>query len=206
MQVYPTEVRRSILNGQTGRATKKDNVPLEVWRALGLEAAKELFAGVNMLHLHGLPDDWTRTPISWILKQGYPGHLPSQRRPIGALDQILKVNDRIIANELQDRIRQILHDGEYGYAKGRSREQAMLHMELVLEICKQEGISLAILQTDISKAFDSADKMGIYQAVLEICHCETLLRAVVLRRETALYVLSNSGKELELHVPNGLVQ
>jgi hypothetical protein len=204
--VLHTEIRRSILKGRMGRATKKNDVALEVWRALGMDAARELALGINTLHLHGFPEDWTRTPISWILKNGYPGHHPSQYRPIGILDQILKVHDRIIANRLQDKLSSILHDGEYGYAKGRSREQAMLHLELVLEICKQEGLSLAVLQTDISKAFDSVDRKQIYQAILEFCKCETLLHAVVLRHQTVLYVLSNAGEQLELFVPNGLVQ
>jgi hypothetical protein len=62
MQVYSTEVRRSILKGRMGRATKTNDVPLEVWRGLGAEAAEELAEGINLLHLFGLPVDWTKNP------------------------------------------------------------------------------------------------------------------------------------------------
>jgi hypothetical protein len=204
--VRPDEVRGAIMGGRLERATKKGDIPLEVWRALGFEAAEVLAGGLNELHIHGHPEDWTKVPIAWILKNGCPGHFPSEYRPIGILDQVLKVNDRIIAGKLNAQLRKLLHAGEYGYSKGRCREQAMLHLELVLELCRQEGLSLAVLQTDISKAFDSVDRQEIYMAILELCHCNELLHAVILRHETVLYVLSNGGEKLEIHVPNGLVQ
>ena len=104
-------------------------------------------------------------------------------------------------------IMSVIDDGEYGYIPGRSREHAILHLSLLQQISTQQKKSLAIVQTDIEKAFDKVDRDILIDSIVEICGCKGVSHAIKQRNEIVIYTIDEKSAEaIQLLVPIGIVQ
>jgi hypothetical protein len=89
---------------------------------------------------------------------------PSDFRPISRLNICLKLLTKLLANRLQSKILDIVHDNQYGFLQSRNIQDCVGWAYEYIHQCKQVGSPSIILKLDFAKAFDTVE----HEAILKV--------------------------------------
>lgn len=195
------------------KAPGPDKIPGKITKYIIQNFRKEYRDVINeILRTRTFPKSWKKANVVLIKKPGKPAELPNSYRPICLLSTLGKslesiLNQRLI-KELEEK--QVIHDNQYGFRKGRSTIQAIkkltAHAELEFDKsnlgCRK--LVLAIL-IDVKNAFNSLSWTAIKSSLRanEITEdLTTLLESYFRDRE-----ISSGGvrKQMSAGVPQGSI-
>lgn len=80
---------------------------------------------------------------------------PQDFRPISLIHSVQKIVSKVLANRLQGKIGQLVHESQTGFIKGRHITEGFVYAQEMLHYSRKNKIPLAIFKADIHKAFDT---------------------------------------------------
>ena len=155
-----TELRSVISKLSSGKACKREDIPIECFKALADSAGPGLHRFLDLLNLClgscAVPEDWMQAEVALIFKKGDPA-LCDNYRPICLLAVVQKIFSALLKKRL-------LHAGldarlwksQFGFRRGRSTEDAIYIARRHIELAhaRRSG-RLSMMALDWKKAFDS---------------------------------------------------
>ena len=105
--------------------------------------------------------------ITLIPKSNSPSG-PNDYRPISLLNSSVKLITKLLANRLQLKVLDMVHDNQYGFLKSRSIQDYVAWTYEYIHQCKQSRQEVVILKLDFAKAFDTFE----HAALLKILRCK----------------------------------
>jgi len=164
------ELRVAIQRLSSGKSVRKNDVPIEIFKAMALGEGSFLKDFLDLCnecwHSCSVPGEWMTARVVMIFKKGDPA-LADNYRPICLTAVAYRIYASLIKQRLLDAgLDQRLWTSQYGFRKGRSTEQAIYiarrHIELA--IARRSG-AVSLLALDWSKAFDSVHVDSLLDAL-----------------------------------------
>ena len=87
-------------------------------------------------------------------------------RPIVLLNSIRKILCLVVLKRIDEKIEKYLSPGQHGYRSGRSTTEVAWTTQYLKAICEKFKEEYAVIQTDMSQAFDTPDR-GLLMEILE---------------------------------------
>ncbi|KAK9497356.1 hypothetical protein O3M35_004689 [Rhynocoris fuscipes] len=148
------EVLDAIGNFKNGKAPGMDNVTVEMikqgWEVIGRDV---VWIMEECRRLRKFPEVWKVGKIIWLRKPGKRADDPRGYRPICLLPILGKVWERLILGRIENVVRAIEHDRQYGCTKGRSVEDALMRVEEIVMGAREKYVMAIFF--DIKGAFDA---------------------------------------------------
>ena len=169
---------------------------------------------------NNIPDDWK---WRWLLPiPKVPNPTLSQLRPICLLEVLRKLWSKLFIQRITDFMQkeQILHPGQHS-GKGKGTDSAVLEFAAILETAKELNTELFVSSWDVSKAYDSVDRMvllfawvraGVPYALAEYLVRMDVTAVMVVQTPLAMVAHTALGKEgliehgLSFHPERGTAQ
>jgi len=147
-EITGDEIIRAVRRIGARKAPGSDGIPGKIWvRALG-------FLGERLRHIYNeclrqgvFSQQWKKTKLVLLPKEGREAGTPSAYRPICLLDEVGKILERILAHRLVQHLSrgQDLHEEQYGFREGRSTIGAIKRVRSFSEATVSEsGVAMAI--------------------------------------------------------------
>lgn len=76
-------------------------------------------------------------------------------RPVSLIHAIQRIFSKILANRVQDKIRELVDEAQTGFVKSRQITDEFLYAQQLLVHANKSDIPMAIFKADIHKAFDT---------------------------------------------------
>ena len=156
------EVRRAIGRTKSEKAAGDNGIPAEFYQALasseeGLEQIGQVIAeswqGTNF-------EEWKLSKLKILPKKGDLSD-PNNWRPIMLLDVLQKIMSSIIAQRLQDLLKIVGIEEQYGFLVGRGTTDGVFVVKEATNKRRNAGEDSWVLFVDLVKAFDSVPRDGM---------------------------------------------
>ena len=164
------ELRKAIGKMSSGKATKKDDIPIECFKALAAEGDEYLEWLLSFCNRcwesKSVPQSWSTASVALLYKKGPPG-MCENYRPIC----LLTVAGKLLASMLKDRLvrggaDKHLWPSQFGFRAGRGTDDAICIARRRLETANaQRKGRLVCLALDWRKAFDSLSVPSLLDAL-----------------------------------------
>ena len=149
------ELREALAKGKSGKSVGKDQVSLELLRAIAdlPEGLRALLTWFNsLLHQGELPEEWLQTVMTLLPKVPHPLH-PRDTRPISIGSATERVFSRMVLRRCVDRLQP---SGSWQCAGPHKQTADYLYtIQRLLECEREWNMGLAVVKVDLAKAFDS---------------------------------------------------
>ena len=200
------EVRTGLRKKKKGKAQGPDDIPVEVWIALGNKGVEFLMNFFNRL-LQGekMPDEWRRSVLAPLYKG--KGDIKECRnyRGIKLRSHSMKLWKKVI----EARIRKEVMNGEqqFGFMPGRSTTNAIFCLSMLLEKWTEGQKAVHCAFIDLEKAYNKVPREELWECLrlAETSECYiTIIKDMYDRAITT--VRSAVGLTEEFKVGVGLYQ
>ena len=174
LDVIPTleEITKAIKQLKTGKAAGTDSIPSEIWKygGPGLHTKlHELF--VCCWEQGKLPQDLRDAVIITLYKNKGEKSDCSNYRGITLLSTAGKVFARMLLNRLVPAIADdLLPESQCGFRANRSTTDMVFVLRQLQEKCREQNKGLYVTFVDLTKAFDTVSRKGLWQ-ILEKVGC-----------------------------------
>jgi len=184
-EVTDSELIEAVRRLKRNKAPGPDGIPNEVIKIL-----VKKYTGVFRRVMQGcmqracFPDCWKRQKLVLIPKPGKPRSDPSSFRPIGLLDGLGKLLEKMILNRLQKYTEgdNGLSENQFGFRKGRRTVNAITTVTDVarkaIKNSTKYGRYCAVTTIDVKNAFNSASWRSIDSALENVGTSEQLRKIV----------------------------
>lgn len=105
------------------------------------------------------PNEWRKSNLILLHKEGMPEHLPSAYKPICLLDEMSKTLERIISKRITQHLTETgpdIHRFQFGFRLGISTNDAILYVKRFVREEQKEGRVVLAVSLDITNASNTA--------------------------------------------------
>ena len=222
-----SSVQKHVSSIPLGKAVPRQAAPVAAWRSLDEQAAAKVADKLAEATSRANLDTHLKDPyVTWIPKPNKAPSKPEHLRPIGVLSVPAKILAGIVRESVSSTVQdKAQYSPQFAYLKKRGTREAILHAVKHLE----EAQSLAeigqrrgrlhgnhgrkvqipgsiIISLDLSKAFDSVDRVALMQA-LDTLGVDDHTKQLVQQLHTdTTYHMTVSGVPIAVRVTSGIKQ
>ena len=156
-EILKSEVEKALKELKNDRAVGRDDIPAEIWRAMGECGIVELTKLFNQIYETGIwPEDFLEMVMVPIEKKKGATKC-SDFRTIGLISHAAKVLLRVLNRRLYARLDQDMGEEQFSFRKGRGTRDAIGVMRMIGERYAEKGREVCVCFVDMEKAFDRVD-------------------------------------------------
>jgi hypothetical protein len=198
------ELLKAIAKMKNGKAVKKGDAPIEVFKALAADrgdAFKWVLEYCNKCLLaQSVPEEWATASVTMIYKKGDPGNCDNYR-PICLLSIASKLFASVLKQRLLDAgIDKRLWSSQFGFRRGCSTEDAIFIARRRIELARaQKNGRVSLLALDWSKAFDSINTESLQDALRRAGLPDSFLNMMHGMLRSRRYIVEEGGNCSGLH-------
>ena len=165
-EIATEEVMTAIKRLRNNRSTGPDGVSNEWYKYAGPNVGKKLTDRFNrMMEEHNVIEAIETGLLIPLNKEG-ARKIWDKTRPIVLLNSIRKILCLVVLKRIDEKIEKYLSPGQHGYRSGRSTTEVAWTTQYLKAICEKFKEEYAVIQTDMSQAFDTPDR-GLLMEILE---------------------------------------
>ena len=160
------ELTKAIKQTNSGRASGKDGIPAEIYKATG-PRAMEVFRDIIQLiwDQEKMPDDFRDALIAALYKNKGSKADCGNYRGISVLSMPGKIFARIVLNRLIADSEANLPEAQCGFRPGRSTVDMIFTARQVQEKCLEQSLDLHYVFIDLTKAFDTVNREALWDVL-----------------------------------------
>ena len=165
------EVEKSIKQLASGKAAGADGIPPDVYKHGGSSVRRHLLHLYQQCWNEGLvPQDFKDADLIHLYKNKGDSKVCDNHRGISLLSIGGKIFARILLNRLMNHILDIglIPESQNGFMPGRSTIDPCFALRLLQEKCRLHGLDLYLLFIDLTKAFDTVSRPGLWALLTKI--------------------------------------
>ena len=175
LDILPTleEVQKAIKQLSTGKAPGSDGIPPEIYKHGGEAVAKRLLEIITQVWQTGAAvQEWKDATITHLYKNKGDRACCDNHRGISLLCIAGKILMRLILNRLILHLAKIglIHESQCGFVIGKSTTDSSFSLQQLQEKCRLQHQDLYLLFIDLTKAFDTVNREGLW-CILEKAGC-----------------------------------
>ena len=174
------ELREAIEDLSIGKSTGSDNIPAEILKYNRDTITPHLHQLLLACWKHKeIPQNMRDANIITLYKnKGDKGDC-NNYRGISLLSITGKAFARIILKRLHVLAARVLPESQSGFRSGRSTIDMIFALRQVQEKCQEQNVPLHIAFVDLTKAFDTVSRSGLYMVLEKIGCPPTLLQLII---------------------------
>ena len=165
------EVKNCLKNLPNKKAPGPDGIQYELLKegAKCQEFVKKITEIFNTVLNEGVrPERWSSGNIVSIYKGKGVNTEVTNQRGISLTDTILKVYEKLLTSRIMRTIKKNTTPLQGGGKEGEDVELFLLMLNSIIEACLKMKVNPSLVITDIAKAFDKADRVGVFYNLA--CH------------------------------------
>ena len=163
------ELRQAINKMAGGKATKTNDIPVEIFKALALEPDSSLDWLLNLCNHcwqnKVIPDEWSTASVAMLFKKGDPANA-NNYRPICLQSIAYTLFSSLLKQRFLDAgAESRFWKSQFGFRKGCCTEDAIyVALRKVEQACARRNGQIRLLALDWKKAFDSINLVSLFDA------------------------------------------
>uniref|UniRef100_A0A8C5R8Y3 Reverse transcriptase domain-containing protein n=1 Tax=Leptobrachium leishanense TaxID=445787 RepID=A0A8C5R8Y3_9ANUR len=152
------ELAQALKSSKSGKSPGPDGLPIRYYKRLAPQLSPHLLLALNELTTGvPLPTQTLGANITLLPKEGKDLDCCASYRPISLLNCDLKQFAKVLAERLKPFLPDLVHADQVGFVSGReARDNTMRTLQL-MHHARRSSQDLALLSTDVEKAFDRVD-------------------------------------------------
>lgn len=174
------EVKKAINQLSSGKAPGSDAIPAEVYKVGGpvlLQKLTELFQ--SFWKQRSIPQEFRDASIVHLYKRKGNRQVCDNHHGISLLSTAGKVLARILLNRLITHLEQgLLPESQCGFRKGRGTIDMIFAARQLQEKCQEQNRELCTTFVDLTKAFDSVSRQGLWRIMSKFGCPDRFIRMV----------------------------
>ena len=167
MDAPPTlpEVEKAIHQLSNGKAPGADAIPAEVYKHAGPQLKDKLTQLFQaMWTVEAIPQDFKDASVKHLYKRKGNRRICDNHRGISLLCIAGKVLARILLNRLTNQLENgLLPESQCGFRKGRGTIDMVFAARQLQEKCQEQNVDLYTTFVDLTKAFDTVSRSGLWR-------------------------------------------
>ena len=131
-EITSAEIEMTLINMKNGKATRPDNIPVEVWKSLGRTGVDFLKEALNKItDEEKIPDIWRKSILIPIYKNNGDILNCGHYRGIKLMCHSMKLYERVHENRLRNIVS--ISEEQFGFVKGKSTTNAIFALRQLQE-------------------------------------------------------------------------
>ena len=164
-EITQEEVKEAIERMKNGKAPGEDEIPVEIYKALGDMGIEWLTRVFNAAWNQGItPIDWGKAIVCPIHKKGEKC-MCENYRGISLLSHASKIYERILEKRLRQTVETVLGEWHHGFRPGRGTTDLTFTLKMILEKSWEWNQKKCIAFIDLEKAFDRVPREKLWNAL-----------------------------------------
>ena len=165
------EIQRALNQMTSGKAPGVDGIPAEVLKQGGPDLLIHLTDLINKIwEEEAVPQDFKDALLVHVYKRKGDRACCDNHRGISLLCIAGKVLARVLLNRLNDHVHShcIIPESQCGFRAGRGTTDMIFTARQLQEKCREQHKDLYMIFIDLTKAFDSVNREGLWQVLRKI--------------------------------------
>jgi exonuclease III len=211
LDVAPTlqETVKAIEQLKAGKAAGKDGIPPEIWKKGGLTLHTKLHEFFVCCWERGkLPQDLRDAVIITLYKNKGEKSDCSNYRGITLLSIAGKILARVLLNRLVPTIAEDhVPESQCGFRANRGTADMVFVLRQIQEKCREQNKGMYITFVDLTKAFDTVSRTGLWKILAKLgCPPKFLTMVIQLHEDQLGQVKNNNELSQTFPIANGVKQ
>lgn len=165
------DVRKAVKQLSSGKSPGADSIPSEIYKDGGdqlIQRLSQLFT--KIWEAESVPQDFKDAQIVHIFKRKGDRACCDNHRGISLLSIAGKVLARILLNRLSGYVflQDIVPESQCGFRCGRGTTDMIFTVRQIQEKCREQHRDLYMVFIDLTKAFDTVNREGLWQILKKI--------------------------------------
>ena len=158
------EIRTGLRKMKKGKAQGPDDIPVEVWIALGNKGVEFLVNFFNRL-LRGekMPDEWRKSVLVPLYKGKGDIKECGNYRGIKLMSHSMKLWERVIEARIRKEV--MIGEQQFGFMPGRSTTDAIFCLRMLLEKWNEGQKAVHCAFIDLEKAYDRVPREELWECL-----------------------------------------
>lgn len=162
------ELKLALKRFKNSKAPGPDGIKADILK-LGGDTMITIFKRIMdyVLEMGYFPKRWKISTCIFLHKAGKDHSDPKSYRPISLLNIMGKWAERIILNRIETELSEIIPSHQHGFTRNRGTATQTLRTGKYIADALDKGHSVAMISTDLSKAFDSINHKGLCRKLID---------------------------------------
>ena len=198
------EIDAAVRQMKNGKAPGLDGLPPEFWKLPKVKKSLRTFC--NNTYSGNRPKEWGLSGITPIPKKG-DLTITDNYRGISLTQVASKIYNRCLLNRIRPIIDTVLRPNQNGFRTGRSTTSHILAFRRIVEELKNHDMEAVLTFIDFRKAFDSIDRVKMFQILEAYGIPPDVVAAIrVMYENTSAVVLTPEGETDQFSIDTGVLQ